>query len=428
MRRILAVLIAVSPLLSAVAVPLDGFFTRERLWSTSQAEFENLEAAAPFRWTSAARDSARAGEAELSLFGAPVVEAVSRFQEDRLKEITVTFYARGDVGELPKETFEALVRKITEAVTAFTKAKFNVRGKDASNAVKAEGLTWQSPHGNFLLEYSFTREVKSRDIPFRAEFVRLEITPPQRTASLLASATTTSQARFTGATHVKRDLASGDVRITSVPMVDQGQKGYCAVACAERVLRYYGVQVDANELAQVANSDADRGTSADVMFGALKKLGARLRVRVRPIEQTSVRDLVSLIADYNRVAKKGDRAPVLADPGPMIDVATLYGQMKPDVLREVRLKSKSDLGRFQRAIQTSIDKGEPLLWSVMLGLVPESGLPQVAGGHMRLIIGYNSKTQEIMYSDSWGAGHELKRMPATDAWMITTGLTGVEPM
>jgi hypothetical protein len=47
---------------------------------------------------------------------------------------------------------------------------------------------------------------------------------------------------------------------------------------------------------------------------------------------------------------------------------------------------------------------------------------------MRLIIGYNTKTQEVLYTDSWGAGHELKRMAAADAWTITTGLTSVEPL
>jgi hypothetical protein len=47
---------------------------------------------------------------------------------------------------------------------------------------------------------------------------------------------------------------------------------------------------------------------------------------------------------------------------------------------------------------------------------------------MRLIIGYNLKTREILYSDSWGAGHELKRMALDDAWAITTGLATVEPL
>jgi hypothetical protein len=47
---------------------------------------------------------------------------------------------------------------------------------------------------------------------------------------------------------------------------------------------------------------------------------------------------------------------------------------------------------------------------------------------MRLIIGYNTKTQELLYSDSWGSGHELKRLPMADAYTISTGLATVEPL
>lgn len=413
----------------AMALPLEGFFIRDRFWSTTQAEFEHLETARDFRWTSTAKDSARAAGDGLTIFGLPAVEAVARFEGDKIKELTAIIYARGDAGELSKEKFEQLVKASADAVSAFTKVKFTPRGKDASNAVKAQGLSWRTPQANFLLEYSFTREVKTRDIPFRAEFVRLEITAPVRSVSNLVTATNANQARFTGSTHVKRDATTGDVVVEGVPMVDQGQKGYCAVACTERVMRFYGVQVDANELAQVANSDADRGTSADQMFEAIKKLGARLRVRIRPIEQVSVRDMLALVNDYNRLAKKGNRATEIADPGRMIDVGAIYAQMQPDLLKEVRTKNKADVGKFQRTVQSSVDQGEPLLWSVVLGFVPENPqLPQTRGGHMRLIIGYNTKTQEIMYTDSWGAGHELKRMAIGDAWTITTGLTSIEPL
>ena len=40
----------------------------------------------------------------------------------------------------------------------------------------------------------------------------------------------------------------------------------------------------------------------------------------------------------------------------------------------------------------------------------------------------NAKTNDIFYSDSWGAGHERKRMSAADAWTITTGMTKIEPL
>jgi hypothetical protein len=355
------------------------------------------------------------------------VESVARFESDKLKEIVATFYARGDAGSISKEKFDALVRSAAEALNNFTKVKFTVRGKDATNAVRPEGVIWETPAARYLLEYSFVKPMKSRNIEFRAEFVRLEITPAEKPAGLLATALSATKPKFSAADRVKRDAATGDVVLTDVPMVDQGQKGYCAVACAERVLRYYGVQVDANEVAQIANSDASSGTSADAMFDALRKIGARLRVRVKPIEQVNVKDILALIADYNRAAKKAN-APLIPDPGNMIDVGAIYRAMRPDVLKEVRTKSKADLGKFQRTVQSNIDGGTPLLWSVVLGFVPEKPeLPQAFGGHMRVIIGYNSKTQEILYSDSWGRGHELKRMKADDAWTITTTITTIEP-
>ena len=63
----------------------------------------------------------------------------------------------------------------------------------------------------------------------------------------------------------------------------------------------------------------------------------------------------------------------------------------------------------------------------MLGVFPEEGIPQLSGGHLRLIIGYNEKNDEILYSDSWGAGHELKRMSTPDAYGATTSLRMIKP-
>jgi len=46
---------------------------------------------------------------------------------------------------------------------------------------------------------------------------------------------------------------------------------------------------------------------------------------------------------------------------------------------------------------------------------------------MRLIIGYNDKTEEIIFSDSWGAGHEAKRMKMSDAYKASHGLFVLKP-
>ena len=47
---------------------------------------------------------------------------------------------------------------------------------------------------------------------------------------------------------------------------------------------------------------------------------------------------------------------------------------------------------------------------------------------MRLIIGYNQKTREVLYTDTWGAGHELKRMPMDRAFAITHDAFYLRPL
>ena len=45
----------------------------------------------------------------------------------------------------------------------------------------------------------------------------------------------------------------------------------------------------------------------------------------------------------------------------------------------------------------------------------------------RLVIGYNQTTDEIIYTDSWGPGHEFKRMSAANAYTATMHLITLKP-
>ncbi len=405
--------------------------TVEQLWALDQDAFQKATTGLPFRWTSNTKDSARAADhREMTLFDRPVVEVIARFAQSKLSVITANFYTRGDSGDLSEAAFKKLLGETIETLNKVTGVKSVERGKDATSAVKAEGILWNTTKSQYLLEYSFTK-AKGRDVDFRAEFIRLEVRSQKEKLGLVAAALASAGAgksRFEGPTHVKRDTASGDVWLQDVPMVDQGQKGYCVVASTERVMRYYGRDVDENELAQIANSDSDGGTSVEAIRTAMKKVAARLKVRVREVEKMDIKEILDLIKDYNRAAKRAG-AKEIPDQGHMLNVPLIYEQMKPDVLKEAKTHTKTDLNRFQREVASHVDAGIPLLWSVNLGLVPETpALHQATGGHMRLIIGYNAKTQEILYSDSWGAGHELKHMKADDAWTITSTLMVVEPL
>jgi hypothetical protein len=297
--------------------------------------------------------------------------------------------------------------------------------------VKAEGRIWEASHIRYLLEWSATRGSYVKAIPFRAEFIRLTITPGASTPAPIGAAPAATSRdlvkRFSGRDHIER-LAGGDVKLKDVPMVDQGGKGYCVVASIERVLRYYGATVDQHELAQIANSDAVGGTSMHTMLASLKRLTARLGVRVRSLYEWNGRDLLRMLEDYNRATKRGKLAPEIELSGQIIDADSLFSRVKPEIFKEVRMKSTADFGRFKRDIQRTIDDGTPLLWSVRLGIVSEKEIPQAFGGHMRIIIGYNTATNEVLYTDSWGMGHEEKRMAADDAWTITNGLSILQPV
>ncbi len=410
-------------------LPLDASIAPDTLWETSGDQFVEAGKELGFRWISNAKDTAQTTRKGATLFGLPVCQTLVRVKDGKVDHVTALFYNRGDSGEIKKADYDALIANVIEAINVATETKGVSRGKDASSAVKAEGIIWNTPKATYLLESSFTREANGQGIPFRGEFVRLEITPREQPKSILAEAQAAREkaAPFRGADHVTRDTANGDVAIKDIPMVDQGQKGYCVVASAERVFRYYGVRVDANELAQLANSSASEGTSTSAMTESLKKLTARLRIRVRTQMEFDYNSFVALVSEYNRVAKRA-KEDSISVPGGRVDISDIYARMKPDILREARNKSKGAFTTFERHVKTNIDKGVPVLWSVMLGVVPEGEKKQSTGGHMRLIIGYNDKNQEIIYSDSWGNGHEFKRMPKADAWAITTNMATVEPL
>ncbi|MDB6072618.1 MAG: hypothetical protein JWO89_258, partial [Verrucomicrobiaceae bacterium] len=61
----------------------------------------------------------------------------------------------------------------------------------------------------------------------------------------------------------------GDVVINDIPMVDQGPKGYCVPATAERAMRYMGVPADMYVLAMAGESGYGGGTSVEYLLEAV---------------------------------------------------------------------------------------------------------------------------------------------------------------
>lgn len=52
---------------------------------------------------------------------------------------------------------------------------------------------------------------------------------------------------------------------------------------------------------------------------------------------------------------------------------------------------------------------------------------RATGSHTRMIIDNKDKNERLIFLDSWGAGHEIKRMNLTDAYSATRGLFAILP-
>lgn len=210
-----------------------------------------------------------------------------------------------------------------------------------------------------------------------AAAVTLKIEPVQAAA---ASANTTpaqqvQQATVKLANSVQR-RSNGDVVISGIPPISQGDRGFCVPATWEKVLRYYGLNFDVYQLADKGGTN--EGGSYFIPFAA--KMSALL--------------------------EKQNYAVEFLDKG------------GPDLAK----------------IRTYVDKGMPLIWGIT---VPEkdfrdwvarsekrgSRLPDAKPkapavpaqkvetiGHCLSVIGYNAGFQEIALSDSTELGSGIKEI------------------
>ena len=375
----------------------------------------------------------------VTFFGIPVMETRIYFKNKTMNGIEFSIYNKGDAvkhgGTMTMAELEKTVEEVSARLSAGGKVPQTVRVRVKNDRAKMghkSSRSWPRRTPFAELSWGVSGERGAETV----EFVRLSLGGvPQGEAVRGKAPPAAGQAAAGLTANVKRN-DEGDVYIGNVPMVDQGDKGYCSVAAAERVLRYFGQSIDEHELAQIAGTSAEGGTSTKAMISAVETIGRKCRLGKREISSkiASWADGEKRLKEYNKNAKRLKRPEL--DIGDYItqsgnsrifDIGGMERAMEPKVLKAMSMKDKSGYGRFVKGVREQTARGVPLFWSVMLGVYPEPGIPQKAGGHMRLIIGYNAERGEIIYSDSWGAGHEIKHMPDDWAWTITHNLFYLNP-
>lgn len=419
-----AILLGTSRLLAA---ELDPVLLSPDLWKLDRPAFEAQVSDMGFRWVSAAKDSLRSVSPALTFEKERVFEAVVRFGSNCVSEAMLSLYNRGDAGDISGQDFEQRVAGVCERMEEMAGAK----GREIASRQpvradrKVKWLRWEKAPSVYVLEWAYSRPKGVNEI--RPEFMNLTISPSGVQSSRpSAGAQKVDVGTFDLRKRIKR-TPNGDVWLDNVPMVDQGQKGYCAVAATERVMRYYGVDVNQHELAQKASTASGGGTDPASLIKALKSMTNVLGVRIKTLQDFEVKDFLETMRSYNREAKRRGKVEIMLPMGGVIDTGEVFAEMDKTTYVSMRVRNGAQVDRFGKMVKEKLNAGYPVLWGVMLGMVDETPqLPQAQGGHLRLIIGYNSRTSEILYSDTWGAGHELKRMSQAKAYAITMALHTIE--
>lgn len=332
-----------------------------------------------------------------------VGEAILSIDERKIPlSMTVMIYNKGDNGEVGKDEYGEYVASAIAALNGLTGVKGKARKINKRDAaVKLNAWQWVWEKGAARLEAASSGSGKT----FQPEFVRLKI------AADTGGLERGGAADVVGRSVLRKNVKTEDTRhwIDGIPMVDQGQKGYCVPATLSRLFAYYGMDgVDQHALAALCKSDGDGGTSCLQMEAALKKISSAFHIRLSKMDGPGLGSISA--KNYNRMAKRLKKPPF---PG-----AFNFFEMDGEVLSELYAGDSAQVSKWMSAVAKSIDAGVPIVWSVWLGLFPEQ-VSQTNGGHMRLIIGYDMENKEILYSDSWGNGHALKTMPAAQAVSIT---------
>ncbi len=442
---LLLLLAAGSVFAQTAAIDLGEWFAAPEKWAANAETFMGDAQSLGFRFVDGQQTAMSNQKQVLRFLGLEVLEARVYFAADAIRRVELSLYNKGDAGIKDKESFEALVEKAKQTITKSAQDS-GMTGRTSNDRANyfVKRYQWTKKSPGIQMEWAYVEPHRSggKSVEYSAEFIKVLMVPLKTGNTGMAAMTGGMAAtRPKNARTVKENVmrnSTGDVWVANIPMVDQGQKGYCAAAASERVLRYYGVEVDQHQIAQLADTAAEGGTTLEGMTKAISKIGRQFQLDkkelISPESSGSFEksEHAKLIEQYTATAKKKKVAGIdwkEYTTDHMVDLPRIWTDMDPEILLIARNGQKQSMNQFIKNIKLYADQGVPLLWSCLVGMYPEEPPlgQEGAFGHVRLIIGYNDKTKEILYSDSWGPQHALKRLSQDKAWAMTKGLIVLKP-
>ena len=289
-----------------------------------------------------------------SIFGIPASEIVIVSNRNGLVEqIDIVFFNKGDfahVKNLKKEiknAYKRLREELTSILGNPERIEYGPKG------MENDALEWKDGNVKFILEFN-KREYTILHIGYGEDYSSQVEIQKLKKENFIDNI-------------VKQ--GNGDVYIDNIPMVDQGQKGYCTIATMERVLRYYGItQVSQHQLAEAANTGKGGGTYINSLISSTRKL-----LQKHGLKMYSIGEL-----NFDKIKKHIDNgAPIL------------WG-----MCTNREYETFLQMSRAKRPKSGSLE--------TYLSGVENYKIPNKGDHHICLIVGYNEATKEIAVTNSWG--------------------------
>ncbi len=207
-------------------------------------------------------------------------------------------------------------------------------------------------------------------------YISLELLPREKKSKSSRERTNLLKKKHSIKDNVEH-LANGDVIIRNIPLVEQGHKGYCAVATVEMVLRYFVCEVSNTQLATLAGYS--QGEPGAGLINALSKVvtgKAKLNFRTEPI----------FIA---RTARER------INQGEPFIVWRYF-----DRIRDRQISSHSKAVARDATIPPMKITGKELVYFQKM---------KTGGTHASVVVGFNKQRDEFLLSESWNVYSTLKR-------------------
>jgi hypothetical protein len=399
----------------------------DSLWSLSSGKFKGTFGSPEiYKWKTVLKTDllydSKGAKVKLSFFEHPISKADFRFKSKRLQGMHLTLAKPTAIAD--KKTYHEYTSSLKEHIAELGKIGRPRVMKRKSRGGYRYTYLWKSKKYYISVKCSYSINSKNTFKPGKIKFVIFNRIPPAISIEKLEKPSEAAPKKAADSNIKTND--KGD-RYLKVPMIKENSPKECLTVCAKRIFKYYKTVPRDRTWKRISENLILNAKSAKGLKRIFASIASECRCDVKKLAYTSSFDdfnsVIRFVREYNVQAAKLKKNRI--DSFKDNSFKKLLAVMDEDVLVSAR-NNPDEIKNFKSKVCKEIDAEKPVLWVVFLGIVKEKPEPvSPSGGRVRLIVGYNPKTNEVIYSDNWGKEHALKKMSWEKAWAITLNALAV---